>query len=98
MVIQESRGSAVRPLVTIKTCLLNAHRLPRCVRRRVMGRAGENRSYVKDQSIFSSSPICCMPWLLLERGVNLATLEDICRELEVLIGVLIAMRLVLYML
>lgn len=39
-----------------------------------------------------------MPWLLLERGVNLDMLEDICRELEVLIGVLIALRLVLYML
>lgn len=39
-----------------------------------------------------------MSCLLLERGVNLDTLEDICRELEVLIGVLMAVRLVLYML
>lgn len=38
-------------------------------------------------------PVCCTPLLLLERRVNLDTLEDICRELEVLIGVLVAMQL-----
>lgn len=60
--------------------------------------ASENRRYVKKRSTFLPPTICWMPRLLLERGVNLDTLEDICRELEVLIGVLIAMRIVLYML